>query len=94
MERDRHQLAALVYRIVTGHHEHLKTSLHNLAIRMRRAAQTGQRYEFPLLAELLALLEFDALRQFLEQRGVNVAELQAAINEQVEMVRRQVTDNG
>ena len=86
----RHQLAALVYRIITGHHEHLKTSLHNLAIYMRRAAQAGQRYELPPLAELLALPEFDALRQFLEQRGVEMAELQTAIDQWVEAVRRQV----
>ena len=83
------QLAALVYRIVAGHHEHLKFSLHNLAIYMRRAAQAGQRYDLPPLAELLALPEFDTLRQFLEQRGVAVADLQAVIDQVVEAVRRQ-----
>jgi len=64
--------------------------LRSLANCMRRAAQSGQRYELPPLAELLALPEFDALRQFLEQRGVAMAELQAAIDEQVEAVRRQI----
>ena len=87
-------MAAIVYGIVAGHHEGLKTRLRNLAIFMRRAAQTGQRYELPPLAELLALPEFDVLRQFLAQRGVDVAALQAEIDEQVEAVRRQVTDNG
>jgi len=89
VEMARHQLAALVYDIVSGHHKGLKRRLRNLAILMRRAAQTGQRYELPSLAELLALPEFDALRQFLEQRGVAVAALQAVIDEQVEAVRRQ-----
>ncbi|MFO1429069.1 MAG: CHAT domain-containing protein [Candidatus Competibacteraceae bacterium] len=87
----RHQLAAFVYLIVVGHHEYLKDySLCNLASDMHRAAQTGQRYELPPLAELLALPEFDALRQFLVQREVDLADLQAVIDEQVEAVRRQV----
>jgi len=40
--------------------------------------------------ELLALPEFDALRQFLEQRGVEMAALQAEIDRLVETVRQQV----
>ena len=40
-ESSRHQLAALVYRLVSGLGQDLQTSLHNYAVRFRRANATG-----------------------------------------------------
>jgi tetratricopeptide (TPR) repeat protein len=84
----RHLLASIIYRLLTQRHDLLSIDLRNLGIRIRRAAQTGGRYDLPRLAEMLALPAFDALKQFLAQRGVDVPELQAAIDQLVEQVRQ------
>ena len=89
-EARRHQLAAMAYRIVTGHGQHLESSLRNLSIRIRRAARQGRRYDLPRLADLLADPAFAALSLFLERRGAAPQELQAAIDTHVEQVRAQV----
>jgi hypothetical protein len=86
----RHDLAALVYRLVTGHGELLKTWRRNFAIRTRRAAAAGGRYELPRLADFLALPELDPLQRFLAEREVDPASLQAEIDALVEEVRSQV----
>ena len=90
----RHLLAAIVYVVVIGHRQYLKTSLDNLASRMRRAAAGGERYELPRLADLLARPELEALRQVLADRGVDVGELQEAIDQHVDQVRSQVEAAG
>jgi tetratricopeptide (TPR) repeat protein len=85
----RHWLAAGVYFLVSTRRDHLATWLHNLSIRMRRAAESGGRYELPRLAGLLARAEFEALGRFLAGWGVDVAQLQAQLDELVEGVRRE-----
>ena len=50
----------------------------------------GRRHELPRLAELVAEPEFDALRRFLEQRVVDVGEVQAAIYGLVKQVEEAV----
>lgn len=88
-EPARQLLAAIVYRVVTGYQTSLMLSLHNLAIRIRQAARSGQApYELPRLSELLAGPGFDALARFLTQRGVDRDELQAAIEGLVERTRQ------
>jgi tetratricopeptide (TPR) repeat protein len=90
MEAARHLLAAIVYRVVTGHYELLASSLHNLAIHIHRAARAGQpAYELPRLVDLLARGEFAALAGFLTQHGVNLDELQATIDQLVAQTRQQ-----
>jgi len=91
-ESTRHLLAAIVYFIVTGHHEKLQILLRNLGNRVQRSAQAGERYELPRLEALLARPEFDALRQFLEQWKVDVQELQAVIDKVVEQIRQQINE--
>lgn len=54
----------------------------------RRAAQTGGQYALPSVAALLAQPEFAALQAFVAQRGVDIQELQEAIDELVEHVRQ------
>jgi hypothetical protein len=85
-EMARHQLAALVYFLVSGHRQHVGTVLRNLAIRIRAAAESGGRYELPRLAELLALGEFHALGQFLADRQIDPQTLQVQIDALVKKV--------
>lgn len=61
---------------------------------MRGAAACSGRYELPRPAELLERPDFAALRQVLAERGVDVGELQAAIDALVEQVRSQLEAGG
>jgi tetratricopeptide (TPR) repeat protein len=83
-----HVLADIMYLVVSNHLEGLSVSLRNLRVRIRRAAQAGGRYDLPRLAGLLARPEFAALGQFLAQRGVDVGQLQAQIDQRVEQARQ------
>ena len=56
---------------------------------MHRAAQAGGRYELPALSKLLSPPEFDTLRQFLVQGGVDPQQLQAQIDQLVEQTRQE-----
>ncbi|MHC4475993.1 MAG: tetratricopeptide repeat protein, partial [Planctomycetota bacterium] len=91
-EAARHQVADIVYCVVSAHNEHLGTSLRNLGVLMRRAAKAGGRYELPGLGEVLEEAEFEALRVFLEQGQVDAGELQAEIDRLVAQVRREVNE--
>jgi hypothetical protein len=53
-EAPRHQLAALLYRLVSGLGQDLQTSLHNYAVNFRRARAAGAPLTVPRLADLLA----------------------------------------
>ena len=90
----RHRLAAIVYFLVMGHGQYLVIALRGLTINMRRAAASGERYELPRLAELLARSEFEPLQRTLTEWGVGLDELQAKIDELVEGVRRGVEEGG
>ncbi|HEY2294282.1 MAG TPA: CHAT domain-containing protein [Thermoanaerobaculia bacterium] len=89
-EAAQHLLATLAYLLVIGHGQHRATALRNLAIIMRRAAASGERYELPRLAELLARPEFEPLQRTLTEWNVGLDALQAAIDQVVERVRRGV----
>ncbi|ETX04231.1 MAG: hypothetical protein ETSY2_29940 [Candidatus Entotheonella gemina] len=86
-ESARHRLAQLVYRLILNHREGLSHSMHNLGIHIRHAAQTGEHYSLPSLAELLALPAFEALNRFVAQANVDVPQLQEAIDQLVEQAR-------
>ena len=77
----RHQLASLIYFLISGHHTHLSTTLRNIGVDMRRAAAAGETYALPRLDAALAQPEFEPLRQFIAQRGVPHDGLQAQIDE-------------
>jgi len=81
-ESARHQLAALIYRFVAGLGQDLQQlSLHNYAIRFRRARAAGAELAVPAVAELLTAPAFHPLAEWLAQRGVDPAELQAAVDQ-------------
>lgn len=71
-ESPRHQLAALIYRLVAGLGQDLQTSQRNYAIDFRRAHAAGTELTVPRVAELLADPAFHPLDQLLHQRQVDV----------------------
>jgi len=79
----KHLLAAIIYLLIIQRHDHLSTFLNNLRIMKSRAAESGTRYDLPRVSELLARPEFEALGRFVEQFGVDAAELQGAVDEMV-----------
>jgi tetratricopeptide (TPR) repeat protein len=77
-EAPSHQLAALVYILVTGLDPRIY--LRNLADRTREAAARGETFAFPPLATLLADPAFSALRAYLTSAGADLPALQARID--------------
>jgi hypothetical protein len=84
-----HDLAAVVYLLSAGHGQHVRTWLHNLANRIRRAAAAGGRYELPRRADLLARSAFAPLATWLAANQIDLDQLQAGIDQLVEQTRRQ-----
>jgi tetratricopeptide (TPR) repeat protein len=83
-EAPRHQLAALIYRLVAGLGHDLQTSLRNYAIGFRRAHAAGTVLAVPCVAELLADPAFRPLTEWLRQRQVNLDDLQSAVDQFLE----------
>jgi tetratricopeptide (TPR) repeat protein len=75
-----HRLAAILYFVLAGYGQHIKTVLRALANDRQAAAQGGQHYELPRLGALLALPEFAALAQFLTRTQVDIAQLQSRLD--------------
>ena len=84
-----HDLAAVVYMLCASHGEHVRIWLRNLAIRIRRAAAAGGRYELPRLADLLAQPAFAPLATWLAANQIDLDQLQARIDQLVEQTRQQ-----
>ncbi len=87
-EAPRHQLSALIYRLVAGLGQSLQTSQENYAIDVRRAHAAGTPLAVPRVAELLADPAFDPLDRWLRQRQENVDELQADVDRFLEQARQ------
>ena len=87
-EAPRHRLADLIYCLVADLRQDLQTSLHNYAILFRRAHTAGAELAVPRVAELLADPAFHPLAQWLRQRQVDVAELQARVDQLLEQARQ------
>jgi tetratricopeptide (TPR) repeat protein len=87
-ESPRHQLAALIYRLVAGLGQHLQTTLHNYAIRFRRARAAGTEPFVPRVADLLAEPAFHPLEQWLLQRQVPLDDLQATVDQFLDQARQ------
>ena len=87
-ESPRHQLAALIYRLVANAGQALQTYLRNYAIAFRRARAAGTDLAVPRVAELLADPAFHPLDQWLRQRQVDPAALQAAIDQFLTQARQ------
>ena len=93
-ESARHQLAALAYRLVAGLGQHLQTSLRGYTIVFHRARAADTEPAIPLLAELLADPAFAPLAQWLRQRQVDLARLQAAIDQSLAQARQAAENAG
>lgn len=87
-ESPRHQLAALLYCLAAGLGQDLQTSLHNYTIDFRRAHAAGTVPTVPRVADLLTDPAFAPLEQWLRQRQVDVAELQAAVDHSLDQARQ------
>ena len=87
-ESPRHQLAALIYRLVAGLGQQLQTSLRNYAIDFRRARTAGTELAVPRVAELLADSAFHSLEQWLLQRQVPIDDLQADVDQFLDQARQ------
>ncbi|MFA7242552.1 MAG: tetratricopeptide repeat protein, partial [Sulfuricellaceae bacterium] len=85
-ESPRHRLADLVYCLVAGLGQHLQTTLRNYAIDFRNAADAEP--AIPGIAELLADPAFDPLKQWLNLRRVDAADLQADVDRFLEQARQ------
>jgi tetratricopeptide (TPR) repeat protein len=79
-ESSRHHLAGLIYRLVAGLGQDLQDSLGNYARYFRCAHAAGTPLTVPRVAELLADPAFYPLDDWLRQRQVGVAEVQAAVD--------------
>jgi tetratricopeptide (TPR) repeat protein len=82
-ESQRHQLAALVYKLVVG--LDLQDSLGKYSFDFRRAHAADAPLFVPRIAELLADTAFRPLDDWLRRRQVDVDELQAAVDQFLEM---------
>ncbi len=87
-ESSRHQLAALLYRLVAGLGQHLQTSLRNYAIDFRRAHAASTELVIPHVSALLADPAFAPLEQWLRQRQVPLDELQSAVDQFLDQARQ------
>jgi hypothetical protein len=83
-----HQLAALIYTLVAGLGESLKTSLGNYALRFRHARAAGAVLAVPRVEELLADPAFAPLAQWLSNRKVPVDQLQSDVDQCLDLARQ------
>jgi len=88
-----HQLAALIYTLVAGLGEFLKTSLGNYAFRFRRARAAGSVLAVPRVEELLADPAFAPLAQWLSKREVPLDQLQSAVDQHINLARQDGESN-
>jgi hypothetical protein len=87
-ESSRHQLAALVYCVVSGLGQYLQIMLRNYAVRFSRAHAAGTALAVPRLAELIADPALHPLKEWLSQRKADVADVQAAVDDFLEQARQ------
>jgi len=83
-----HQLAALIYRLVSGLGQDLHTTLRNYAVRFRRAHGAGTELRVPRVADLLADPAFRPLDDWLRQRKADVGEVQANVDRVLDQARQ------
>ena len=87
-ESSLHRLAALIYTLVAGLKESLKTLLHNYAIGFREARAAGAELAVPRVEELIADPAFAPLAQWLSNREVPVVQLQSAVDQHLDLARQ------
>ena len=82
-----HQLAALVYRLLTGHQQNLQNLAMNYVNNLRCAKQAGIDYTLPTVAELISRPDFNALREWLDATPDDLNALQQRVDDFVAQYR-------
>ena len=75
-----HRLAVLIYFRLTGNQQSAARQLNNHAIVTKKAAAAHANYCLPSVQDLLTSPEFAVLRHYMLAEGVDIAELQRAID--------------
>ncbi len=83
-----HELASLLYFIVSSIVQHIKTWFANHVSRVRQAQAAGKTFNLPRVAELLADPAFSSLLHWLHQQQVDLDELQADVDQFLEQARQ------
>jgi len=91
-ESSRHQLAALVYRLVSKLGQGLQDSLRDYANDFRRANDAGSPLVVPRLDGLLTDPAFHSLKEWLRQRQADVADVQASVDDFLEQARQRALE--
>jgi tetratricopeptide (TPR) repeat protein len=87
-ESSLHRLADLIYTLIIGLGESLKTSLYNYASDFRRARAAGSVLAVPRVEELLADPAFAPLAQWLSKREVPLDQLQSDVDQLLDQARQ------
>jgi tetratricopeptide (TPR) repeat protein len=87
-ESSLHRLADLIYTLIIGLGESLKTSMHNYAIDFRRARAAGSVLAVPRVEELLSNPAFAPLAQWLSNREVPLDQLQSDVDQLLDQARQ------
>ena len=80
-ESRNHRLATFIYQLVAKLGENLKTTLHKYVFDFRQAQAAGTELSVPRVSELLAAPAFAPLAEWLIQRQVPLADIQAAVDQ-------------
>ncbi len=91
-ESPRHQLAALIYRLVAGLSQDFQTTMQNYAVRFHRAHDAGTYLAVPRVAELLADPAFRPLETWLREREADLKDLQANVDQFLDAARQVALD--
>jgi tetratricopeptide (TPR) repeat protein len=86
-EGSRHRLAALIYHLVPGLKDALQRSLVGYALGFRQAEESGVPLQVPRVHDLVMDPMFHPLSEWLRQRNIDVAELQAAVDQRLALAR-------
>lgn len=87
-EARRHDLATLIYFLVSGMGQHLQTWVNNYAIRFRSAHAAGTELAVPRVDQLLADPAFAPLDQWLRKRQVPLDKLQSDVDQFLAQARQ------
>lgn len=91
-EASRHQLAALIYRLVSVLKQDIQASLQNYTNDFRRANDSGTALIVARVGEILDDPAFVSLDEWLHQRQVDPVELQAEVDQFLERARQQALE--
>lgn len=86
-EAEKHMLAELIYDVVTENQAKIEIHMELIGEFIEEDAKEGISYDLPRLADLLNSSKFNTVFSFLQERNINIEELQMKIDELVKTVR-------